>query len=198
MVFDLEEQNKNLAGKIVVSFEKIAEIFRVMLWEKSKVHGLSPIQIQLLIFLKTHRPEMANVSYLAEEFNLTKPTVSDAISALKQKGLLSKLKDSNDSRFVHLALTAKGVNAVNELISFSHDLERAVLTLDIEQQKNLWNNLFPILVSLQQTNLISVQRMCLNCSYYRTPANAGHYCAFLNKELQTTDLRLDCPEHQTA
>ena len=55
--FDPDEQNINLADKIVVALERISEAFRVLLWEESTKHGLSPIQVQILLFVKTHSPQ---------------------------------------------------------------------------------------------------------------------------------------------
>jgi hypothetical protein len=69
--FDLNQQNKKVESKIVVALERISEAFRVLLWNESKENALSPIQIQILIFLLFHSDEMCKVSYLAQEFNMT-------------------------------------------------------------------------------------------------------------------------------
>ena len=38
--------------------------------------------------------------------------------------------------------------------------------------------------------------MCTSCSYYQLSGNSKkHYCTLLNQQLQTKDLRVDCPEH---
>ena len=49
--FNLIIQNQHIESKIIASFERIAQIFRVLLWQESKKYSLSPIQIQILIFL---------------------------------------------------------------------------------------------------------------------------------------------------
>src|SRR5687767_3898697 len=90
--------NKNsLDYKIVAGLERIALVYRTLLWEESKKFGLSPIQIQILIFTDSHRLP-ATVSYLAEEFNVTKPTISDAVKSLLEKKLVIKIADKIDSR----------------------------------------------------------------------------------------------------
>ena len=78
-VFNLNIQNENTGNKIVAGLERLSHVFKTLLWEKAKQHGLSPIQIQLLIFIQYHSDEKNTVSYLAKEFSVTKPTVSDAI-----------------------------------------------------------------------------------------------------------------------
>ena len=89
-VFNTEFQQKSITSKIVVGLERISEVFKVLLWEHAKVIGLSPIQIQILIFIAYHKQELCNVSHLAKEFNVTKPTVSDAIKVLDRKKFIVK------------------------------------------------------------------------------------------------------------
>lgn len=48
--FDLNQQIQSTESKIVASLERIAQAFRVLLWQESKEFALSPIQVQLLIF----------------------------------------------------------------------------------------------------------------------------------------------------
>ncbi|MEO6831625.1 MAG: MarR family transcriptional regulator, partial [Chitinophagaceae bacterium] len=55
--FDLSQQNRSIDSKIVVSLERISQAFRVLLWKESKEFSLSPIQIQVLIFLLHHSDE---------------------------------------------------------------------------------------------------------------------------------------------
>ena len=79
-----------IENKIIVGLERVSEAFKSLLWEKAKLHGLSPIQIQILLFIQTHRRELCSVSHLAQEFEVTKPTVSDAVRVLDKKGLVEK------------------------------------------------------------------------------------------------------------
>ena len=81
-VFNPDFQQKDISSKLVAGLERISEVFKVLLWEKAKQVSLSPIQIQILIFIAYHKQELCNVSHLAREFNITKPTVSDAIKIL--------------------------------------------------------------------------------------------------------------------
>ncbi len=107
-VFDVNRQQQKIDRKIVVALERISEAFRVLLWNESKENALSPIQIQALIFLLFHTADKCTISYLAKEFNLSKPTMSDSIKVLVQKGLVKKIADTEDSRSYNIALTASG------------------------------------------------------------------------------------------
>src|SRR5690606_3914191 len=96
--FDPGHQNQSTDSKIIASLERIAQAFRVLLWNESKTNGLSPIQVQVLIFLLHHDEEMRKVSYLASEFNMTKATISDTVKTLEQKGLITKAYNQHDTR----------------------------------------------------------------------------------------------------
>ena len=96
--FDTESQQQNLTSKVVVGLERISEVFKTLLWDQSKATGLSPIQIQIIVFVAYHKPELCKVSYLAQEFNVTKPTVSDAVRVLLLKGFIEKKDAGGDSR----------------------------------------------------------------------------------------------------
>ena len=50
-IFNLNNQNSNLDNKIVAGLDRISQVFKTLLWGKSKTYNLSPIQIQLLIFI---------------------------------------------------------------------------------------------------------------------------------------------------
>ena len=52
--FDLVHQNQNVESKIVAALERISQAFRVLLWQESKEFSLTPIQVQVLIFLLHH------------------------------------------------------------------------------------------------------------------------------------------------
>lgn len=106
--FNPERQENKIESKIVVALERISEAFRVLLWNESKSNALSPIQIQILIFLLFHSEAQCKVSYLAEEFNMTKATISDSVKVLLLKKLIKKTGDELDTRSYTISLTAGG------------------------------------------------------------------------------------------
>ncbi|WP_332911571.1 MarR family winged helix-turn-helix transcriptional regulator [Algoriphagus boritolerans] len=106
--FNLNEQNQKIESRIVVALERISEAFRVLLWNESKENSLSPIQIQILIFIHFHDLEKCKVGYLADEFNMTKATISDSVRVLLSKELVTKETDPIDTRSYTLSLTDEG------------------------------------------------------------------------------------------
>lgn len=193
-VFDPAMQNNDLDSKIVVALERVSEAFKVLLWEQSKNLGLSPIQIQILIFIQMHPGSLCKVSYLAEEFNLSKPTISDAVKALEQKGLVSKITELADTRSYTLELRPEGKVIAEKVSLFSNVLRDSLSMMPASEKNNLWSSLVTIINNLRQSGVISVQRNCQSCQQYALEGGR-HYCKLLQQHLETKELRLDCPEH---
>lgn len=193
--FDLNAQNQKVESRIVVALERISEAFRVLLWNESKDHSLSPIQIQLLIFIHFHTPEECKVSNLANEFNMTKATISESIKVLLAKGLISKKTDPFDTRSFSLSLTPAGKKIAKKTSLFTASIERPVSRLSEEQKTAMLNGLLKLIHDLNQGGIITTQRMCFTCSYYERN-NGAHYCKLIKNKLAETELRLDCPEHK--
>lgn len=184
-----------LSSKITAGLSRLSEVFKVLLWEQAKALQLSPIQIQLLNFIAFHKDELCNVSSLAIEFNVTKPTISDAVRVLVDKKLLIKDFSSEDSRSYTLQLSALGRETVDKTISFGDPVKDQLDTMDIEEQEQLYITLSRLIYQLNRTGVLSVQRTCFGCKFY-DKKKAGHYCNFLKAPLQNRDIRLDCPEFE--
>lgn len=194
-IFDLEIQNSSLDGKITAGFERLSQVFRVLLWEKAKNHDLSPIQIQVLIFLKHHSKNKATVSYLAKEFNLTKATVSDTVRILEQKSYLTKSVNENDSRSYAIELTAKGLEMVLLTEDFTDPLFDLIRMVPENEKNVLWKNISSIVEQLHTLQVINVQSTCRNCGYFLQQKD-GNYCQLMNIKLETNDIKLDCIDHK--
>jgi DNA-binding MarR family transcriptional regulator len=194
-VFDLSAQNNQVELRIVAALERLSEAFRVLLWNEAKVLNISPIQIQILIFLKFHDIEKCKVSYLAQEFNMTKATVSDAVKILLQKGLISKEIDTEDTRSYTMRLTDLGETTISQAALFANPLLKSFDTLSNEQKEILLDSLLQMIFRLHKAGIITLQRMCQTCQYLQNTEGGGHYCKLLKKPLLKTEFRLDCPEH---
>jgi len=181
----------------VVALERISEAFRVLLWNESKEYALSPIQIQILIFLRFHSSEQCKVTYVAREFNMTKATVSDSLKLLAQKGLIEKRNDPEDARSYIIGLTHEGKKAAGKSAHFALAIEKPLRLFPQQQKEAVLSGLLKLIDELNRAGIITVQRMCFTCAYYR-PGNDTHYCTLLQASLAAKELRVDCPEHQLA
>jgi DNA-binding MarR family transcriptional regulator len=193
--FDLQHQNQHPESKIIAALERLAQAFRVLLWEESKEFSLTPLQVQTLIFLLYHSTQQSKVSSLAGEFNMSKATISDTVKALEQKGLIKKESDSNDWRSYSIRLTKKGKEIAEKTSFFSEEILAPVQRLHPDDKESMLCSLLAIIRHLNQAGIITIQRMCFNCVHYESSENGeNHFCHLLNKPLRTTDLRIDCPE----
>ena len=193
--FNLEQQQDNVDNKIIVALEKITEAFRVLQWQEAQEHKISPIQLQILIFIQHHTTDKCKVGYLAKELNVTKATVSDSVKTLLKKELLSKLTDQNDTRSFTLSLTKNGVGLVQKIEHYTDEIKLPLLNLDSSKKEILFDSLTELIYKLQQNGIIAIQRMCYTCDHYEGDKSANHYCNLMKTELKQEKLRLDCPEH---
>jgi DNA-binding MarR family transcriptional regulator len=194
--FDPERHITNVDYKIVAALEKISEVFRVLLWTEAKEHKLSPIQMQLLIFIKYHNSDkQRRIASMAREFNLTKATISDSIKVLEQKGLIKRTDDAFDSRSFNFSLTDQGTKLTGMIENFTLPLDGAIATLSTQQKDQFLMSVLDLIYRLNQTGIISTQRMCYTCFYYRGDMQQNHFCNLMQKPLAIDELRIECPEH---
>ena len=194
-VFNLDNQNASLDNKIVAGLERLSQVFRILLWEKAKEYSLSPIQIQLLIFIQHHSKDKTTISYLAQEFNFTKPTISDEIKVLEQKKLIKKYTDNTDTRSYSIQLTIEGKKVVSETENYANPLTEIIEKASEKDKVVLWQNISALIIKLNKLEVISVQRTCFNCKHYANK-NKIHICNLLNQKLDIKDIRIDCREFE--
>jgi DNA-binding MarR family transcriptional regulator len=186
---------KNIDARLITALGKIAEVFRIMLWDQAKETGLSPIQIQILLFIRHHKEHLRRVVHVAHEFNLTKATISDSVKTLEDKGLITKIPDPQDARSQILKLTIKGNKLAMELSKFAEPLMTQIKNLDTDSKSDYYHSTLLILNGLVKEGLINQQRMCFSCSYYE-PGKNGGFCTFLKTNLSPGELKIDCPAYQ--
>ena len=194
-IFNLDLQNTDLSSKIVAGLERSSEAFRVLLWEHAKVVGLSPIQIQILLFISFHSETLCNVSHLAHEFNLTKATISEAIKVLHKKKLIEKNPSPVDKRAYSISLTGEGQKVVKETEHFANPIRVATEQLSLEQQQELFKGLSKLIFGLNRAGILTVQRTCYSCRFYEK-GKENHFCRLMEKPLLDVDIRLDCAEYE--
>lgn len=169
------------------------------MWNQAKHLGISPLQIQLLIFIANHSEEYANVTYLATEFLITKPTISGAIKVLVKKKLLEKKPSEIDKRAFSLVLTSEGQKAVEAASAYTDPLQKAIKKQSPADQARFFVTLNAILEGLESSEQITIQRGCRSCGFFeRDEVRGSDFCQHFDQYLLPRDLRLDCPEFESA
>jgi DNA-binding MarR family transcriptional regulator len=200
--FHLPTQHGDVDAKLLAGLERLSQLFRGLLWERAHEHGLSPIQARVLLDLRYRVEEGRRVGALAEQFRLTAATVSDALTALSDKGLVEKTPDPDDRRARVVQLTETGTEAAEALSTWAEPVREQLRGLGAERKTEAMALLMDLISALEEADLISRTRMCRTCRFFDRDAHddpdAPHHCNFLERPLSPGDLRMDCPEHEPA
>jgi len=193
--FNPQEQIDNIDAKLIYGLEKVSQIYRTLLWQTQKESGLSPLQSQMLLFMLFHDDNVISISNFAIEFAVTKATVSDAFKTLIKKELVYKESDPLDKRRQVLKLTNEGIEVATSIQNYTSPLEDSLHVLSAKKKEQLFASLKSLLIELNDKNVISPLRMCTTCRHYALQ-NKKPYCKLMEKSLQESEVRLDCPEHE--
>ncbi len=191
----------DLDGKVLAALERVAQSFRALQWQEARGHGLTPLQLQVLVHLLAS-PGGAYGSHLARALGVTRATVGEAVATLMQKGLVRGLRHTRDRRRIALALTPAGEAIATKVSAWGEAARAALEEMPREERATLLLFLMRFISALQKAGIVTVARMCVTCRFFRPDVAPGtpqpHYCALLEQPLAVESLRVDCPEHQPA
>jgi len=197
--FDPSDQD-NIDRKIAVGLERVAQVFKTLIWNESKQSGLSPIQIQFLIALAYEKERQWTIGEIASRFQLTPATVSDAITALEDKELIVRTRGEEDKRTVYLSLTAEGKRTARKLGGWLNVVQEQIDGFSSDEKTVLIKSIIQLIDAFQREGLISTKGMCVSCTYFRSNAHksktAPHHCVYIGKAFGDAELRIDCPEYK--
>jgi DNA-binding MarR family transcriptional regulator len=191
-----------LDRKLLAALERIGQAQRVLQWDQATRHGLTPIQLQLLLRLGTEHRRRRRVTALAAELDVRGPTVSDAVAALRRKRLVASVRAPDDGRATELELTERGRKLASELNAWRNRIVSRLQAVAGDDKAVTLATLLDLIGDLQRDGVITVTRMCTTCRFFARDAHFGqplrHHCRLLDTPIGRTDLRVDCPEHQPA
>lgn len=192
-IFNPHHQNDYLPAKIAAALERLGTVHDVLFREAAQATGLSPLQLRMLLFIAYHAPERANVTELAREFQLTKPTASDALRVLRQKDLLRKVPDGIDRRKHGLILTDTGRKIVEGADAIGQSFERLIAGRSAAEQETTYSLLAHLINQFLHNETLETQRICYQCRFYAVDDQGAH-CQLLRQPLPPAAVRIDCPE----
>lgn len=185
--------------KLLAAIDRLGQALRVQTGQVARTHGLTSLQFQLLMRLRVDPPERRRVGALAAEFDVTLPTVSDAISTLERKGLVGRAPDPSDGRGVRIVLTQRGHEVAEAADAWQVRAQRILGYVSVRDKERALGFLMGLIAELHREGLVSVARMCVTCRFFREDqgqVEGTHRCAILDIELGPGDLRVDCPDHE--
>ena len=198
---DFSIQQEDLNRVIIVALERLSQAFRSLLWDHAKEEKLSPIQIQFLLYINSQKNRQSFVSDLAREFNLTPPTVSDAIRVLKQKGLVEKNISDADKRKFALKITGTGKKQIANFMNWQGPLVEHLYQFPLRTRQTVLVFLLNFVESLRKGKILGDVKTCFSCGYFRDSKSDAEthsfFCFLRDVPLNESDLRLDCPNYQS-
>jgi len=197
-VFDPSEQHDDLDGKLIAGLERLGQALRSMLRAEAQRHGLSPLQLQLLIQLRHHARPDNRVTAMAERFDVRSPTISDAVGTLVDKGLAERHPSASDGRVHELTPTDAGVALVAHADGWAEDLRRTLVAHPAATKLASYDLVTSLIAALFDQGVVSVARLCRTCRFLEVAptTDAPFRCGLLRMDMEAEALRLDCPEHE--
>ncbi|WP_110930136.1 MarR family winged helix-turn-helix transcriptional regulator [Paenibacillus bouchesdurhonensis] len=198
MIFDPQHRKDNRSARVSMALFRISQAIKKVTQAESDALGLSPVQIQALLFAAYTRSDVATVGNFAGAIGTTHVTAVKIINGLVGKGLVSKAQKPEDRRVTLLNLTAEGRVIVSQLNHWGRSLEEALGSIPDEALADFELGLGAIISAMQQRGQLVVAEPCLGCMHFHPNAGdaaAPHYCGLVQKYLTHEASLQECPEH---
>ena len=128
---------------------------------------------------------------------MTHPTVSDAVAALRRKGLVDR---APAGRKTALDLTTGGQTVAAALADWDQRTREQLAEVPVAEKHAALRLLLDLIAGLQRCGAITVARMCVTCRFFRPNAHLHsdrpHDCALVDAPMGTGELRVECGEHE--
>lgn len=185
-----------LDRKVLAAVERLGWALRAARQHVATRHELSLRGLSVVETLTDGRPR--HIGDLAAELAITQPTLSDAVSTLDKRGLITRDRDPADLRTTLVTLTGTGEAVAADIAAELRPILGAGTGTAAERATTL-RVLLGEIARLQHAGVITVNRSCLTCRHFQPPgARARARCLLLDTGLRDQDLRVDCPEHEPA
>ena len=198
----LEKTTDPLPHRLASALSKVSVSLKRRLWRDAVSRKISPLQAQILAFLRQRPAHSATVTDITKMLGVTMPTASDVIAVLTRRGLLRKFRTEEDGRVFTVMLTAKGRRRAEQVMGWPDFLLWAAELLPPEEQESLLRTLVKLIKSIQDRGEIPVARMCVTCAHFRPYVNQDserpYHCELVNADFGDRLIRVDCNEHELA
>lgn len=201
MIFDPQHRKDNRSARIGMALFRMSQAIKKVTQAESDTLGLSPVQIQALLFAAHTRSDVATVGNFANTIGTTHVTAVKILNGLVRRGLINKSQKAEDRRVTLLSLTSMGREVVNKLDNWGHLLEEALQPISEELLTHFETGLGSIISTLQKKGYLVVSEPCIGCIHYLPNAGdkaAPHYCKLIQKYLTHEATLQECPEHTSS
>ncbi len=200
-MFDPQQRKHNRNSRIGMALFRMAQAIKKISQAESDAVGLSPAQIQALLFARYTRGDIATVGHFANSIGATHVTAVKIVNGLAGKKLIAKRQAESDRRVTLLSLTPKGQEVAAKLEAWGQTLERCLDNVSEDVLSRLETGLGAVVAALQKAGHLVVAEPCMGCIHFRPNtgnADAPHYCNLIHKYLAHEETLKQCPEHTPA
>ncbi|MFD0695570.1 MarR family winged helix-turn-helix transcriptional regulator [Paenibacillus sp. GCM10027628] len=197
-MFNPQDRKTNHTARVGMALFRMTQAVKKITQKDSDALGLSPVQVQALLYMYHTRSDVATIGNLAAAIGATHVTAVKLINGLIDKGLAVKQSSPDDRRVTLLQLTSEGAAAVEQLDEWGTALEEAVQNIPEELMDSFELGLGAVLEALQKQQVLIVAEPCMGCIHFRPDEGTGelqHYCAMIQKFLSREATLKECPEH---
>ncbi len=174
--------------------ERLSELFTVAVRRAGAEFGLLPIHVRVLHYLATCNRLSDTPSAVTEYLGQTKGPVSQTLKVLQEKGLVTKMQDSNDRRITHLSVTRRGDRIVQKLVEVP-ELVDATTRLGSTRSVEVERALSDLISALHQAGGTKSFGICASCRYNQKVENDSYFCNLVQESLTAEETHLRCREH---
>ena len=114
----LEKTTDPLPHRLASALSKVSVSLKRRLWRDASSRRISPLQAQILNFLRQQPAHGATVSAITQMLGVSMPTASDVIAVLTRRGLLRKFRTEEDGRVFTVMLTARGRRRAEQVMGW--------------------------------------------------------------------------------
>ena len=143
---------KELNSLIVDTYQTIGRLEDAMVHDMSN-GNITISELHMIECIGTHRNTGATVTEIAQEMDITLPSVTTAVKKLEKKGLVTKQRSESDARQVVVRLTDAGLRADIAHRYFHRKMVLAVASSIPEEEKSV------LLVALRKINSFFQERI---------------------------------------
>jgi len=143
----VKQRSSDPDQELLFAFEKLCRYFRAWYTQEGKRHDLSPVQVQILIYLLRPLTELQNLTTIANEFFISKASLSDSIKGLMNKKLVTRLSLKNDKREQYINLTRSGKKLAGQLGQIPKVLDLSIRNMRPAEKQRLMTGVLNLMSS---------------------------------------------------
>ena len=193
----MRDYSSTIDDKLTMAFIRMVHFQRCQLWKLARERDLTPIQMQILVFLNFFPDKIKTITDLAHEFSLKKPAISESFQALERKGLVTRERHERDRRSYLLSLTPKGRTMAENIDKYSKIVFDNMMVLSEEEKKLMHTCFVKMITSLYDNSLVNAARICISCEFFQGDKDGkAHHCTHLEKTFSDHEMEMLCPYYQ--